>query len=81
MLEGAAREIFGLGPPAGRFHNPAQVRCWSNRTWPTFGFCYWIWTHNGKVVSPGSPADYGKFIGEQTEKWANVIRAANIKVK
>jgi hypothetical protein len=29
----------------------AQVRCWSNRTWPTFGFCYWIWTQNGKVVS------------------------------
>jgi hypothetical protein len=29
----------------------AQVRCWPNRTSPTFGFCYWIWTQNAKVVS------------------------------
>ncbi len=35
----------------------------------------------GAAAFPGSPADYGKFVGEQTEKWANVIRAANIKVK
>jgi tripartite-type tricarboxylate transporter receptor subunit TctC len=26
-----------------------------------------------------SPADFGKFIAEETEKWAKVIRAANIK--
>jgi tripartite-type tricarboxylate transporter receptor subunit TctC len=26
-----------------------------------------------------SPADFGKFIADQTEKWGNVIRAANIK--
>jgi len=35
----------------------------------------------GAAVFPGSPAEYGKFIAEQTEKWAKVIRAANIKVK
>jgi hypothetical protein len=25
------------------------------------------------------PAEFGKFIVEETEKWAKVIRAANIK--
>ena len=28
---------------------------------------------------PGSPADLGKFIADETEKWAKVIRTANIK--
>jgi tripartite-type tricarboxylate transporter receptor subunit TctC len=27
----------------------------------------------------GSPADFGKFIAEETEKWGNVIRTLNIK--
>jgi len=26
-----------------------------------------------------TPADFGKFIAEETEKWGKVIRAANIK--
>jgi len=26
-----------------------------------------------------SPADFGKFIAEETEKWGKVIRALNIK--
>ena len=30
-------------------------------------------------VLPGSPADFGKLIADETEKWAKVIRAANIK--
>jgi hypothetical protein len=30
-------------------------------------------------VAPGSPADVGKFVAKETEKWAKVIRAANIK--
>jgi tripartite-type tricarboxylate transporter receptor subunit TctC len=30
---------------------------------------------------PGSSADFGKFIAAETEKWAKVIRAANIKVE
>jgi tripartite-type tricarboxylate transporter receptor subunit TctC len=33
----------------------------------------------GATVLPGSPADFGKLIAEETEKWAKVIRAANIK--
>jgi tripartite-type tricarboxylate transporter receptor subunit TctC len=33
----------------------------------------------GGVVLTGSPADFGKLIADETEKWAKVIRAANIK--
>jgi hypothetical protein len=32
-------------------------------------------------VLPGSPADFGKHIAEETEKWGKVIRAANIKAE
>jgi tripartite-type tricarboxylate transporter receptor subunit TctC len=35
----------------------------------------------GGIVEPGSPADFGKFIAEETEKWAKVILAANIKAE
>jgi len=35
----------------------------------------------GGTVFPGTPADFGKFIGEETEKWAKVIRAAKIKAE
>jgi tripartite-type tricarboxylate transporter receptor subunit TctC len=34
----------------------------------------------GGIVLPGSPADFGQLIRDETEKWAKVIRAANIKV-
>ena len=33
----------------------------------------------GGAVLPGSPADFGKLIADETEKWGKVIRAANIK--
>ena len=33
----------------------------------------------GGTVLPGTPADFGKLIADETEKWAKVIRAANIK--
>jgi len=33
----------------------------------------------GYMVLPGSPADFGKLIAEETQKWGKVIRAANIK--
>ena len=35
----------------------------------------------GGMVLPGSPADFGKLIRDETEKWAKVIRAANIKLE
>jgi tripartite-type tricarboxylate transporter receptor subunit TctC len=33
----------------------------------------------GYTTLASSPADFGKFIAEETEKWGKVIRAANIK--
>jgi hypothetical protein len=33
----------------------------------------------GGTVLPGTPADFGKLIADETEKWGKVIRAANIK--
>jgi len=33
----------------------------------------------GSTPLVGSPADFGKLIADETEKWAKVIRAANIK--
>jgi hypothetical protein len=30
-------------------------------------------------VLAGSPADFGKLIAEETEKWAKVIKSAGIK--
>jgi hypothetical protein len=33
----------------------------------------------GSTVLPGPPADFGKLIAAETEKWGKVIRAANIK--
>ena len=33
----------------------------------------------GGTLLPGSPADFGKLISEEAEKWGKVIRAANIK--
>jgi tripartite-type tricarboxylate transporter receptor subunit TctC len=35
----------------------------------------------GGTVLAGSPADFGKLISTETEKWAKVIRAANIKAE
>jgi tripartite-type tricarboxylate transporter receptor subunit TctC len=33
----------------------------------------------GGTALAGSPADFGKLIADETEKWGKVIRAANIK--
>jgi tripartite-type tricarboxylate transporter receptor subunit TctC len=33
----------------------------------------------GAKVLPGSPADFGRLISNETEKWAKVIKFANIK--
>ena len=33
----------------------------------------------GGTLIPGTPADFGKLIADETEKWGKVIRAANIK--
>ena len=33
----------------------------------------------GGTVLPGSPADFGKLIADETEKWGKVIKFAGIK--
>lgn len=35
----------------------------------------------GGMLLSGSPADFGKLIADETEKWGQVIRAANIKAE
>jgi len=38
-------------------------------------------TDLGGTVLSGSPADFGKLIADETEKWGKVVRAANIKAE
>jgi tripartite-type tricarboxylate transporter receptor subunit TctC len=38
-------------------------------------------TDLGGAELPGSPADFGKLIADETEKWAKVIKFANIKAE
>jgi len=35
----------------------------------------------GATALAGSPADFGKFVADETEKWGKVIRTANIKAE
>ena len=38
-------------------------------------------TELGGMMLPGSPADFGKLIASETEKWAKVIKFAHIKAE
>jgi tripartite-type tricarboxylate transporter receptor subunit TctC len=35
----------------------------------------------GATVQSGSPADFGRMIAEETEKWGKVVKAAGAKVE
>ena len=35
----------------------------------------------GSMILPGSPADFGKFLANETEKWAKVVKFAHIKAE
>jgi tripartite-type tricarboxylate transporter receptor subunit TctC len=74
-----ASSIFGLGAP---HDTPADIIGTLNKE------------INAALVDPkfkaqlldgtvlgGSPADFGKLLADETEKWAKVIRAANIKAE
>jgi tripartite-type tricarboxylate transporter receptor subunit TctC len=38
-------------------------------------------TELGSMTLPGSPAEFGKFIANESEKWAKVVKFANIKAE
>jgi hypothetical protein len=38
-------------------------------------------TDLGGAILPGSPAEFGKLIASETEKWAKVIKFAHIKAE
>ena len=38
-------------------------------------------TDIGGISIAGTPADFGKYVVDETDKWAKVIRAANIKAE
>jgi tripartite-type tricarboxylate transporter receptor subunit TctC len=71
--------IFGLGAPK---NTPAEIVDRLNRAInsalvdPNFKAQL---AHLDGTVLGGSPADFGKLIAEETEKWRKVIRLANIK--
>jgi tripartite-type tricarboxylate transporter receptor subunit TctC len=72
-----ASSIFGLGGPR---NTPAELIDALNKEInaalgdPEFR----AQLLDGTVLG-GSPADFGKLLADETEKWANVIRTANIK--
>jgi tripartite-type tricarboxylate transporter receptor subunit TctC len=70
---------FGLGVPKG---TPAEVTNKLNQETNAALIDIKIkarMAESGGTVLPGSPADFGNLIAEETEKWSKVVREANIK--
>ena len=70
---------FGLGVPKG---TPAEVINRLNQETNAALTDIKIkvrMAESGGTVLPGSPADFGKLIAEETDKWSKVVREANIK--
>jgi tripartite-type tricarboxylate transporter receptor subunit TctC len=70
---------FGLGVPKG---TPAEVINRLNQETNAALTDIKIkvrMAESGGTVLPGSPADFGKLIAEETDKWRKVVREANIK--
>jgi tripartite-type tricarboxylate transporter receptor subunit TctC len=70
---------FGLGVPKG---TPAEVINKLNQETNAALTDIKIkarMAESGGTVLPGSPADFGKLIAEETERWSKVVREANIK--
>jgi tripartite-type tricarboxylate transporter receptor subunit TctC len=74
-----ASSVFGLGAPAAtpagiidRLNQEVNAGLADARMKARL-------TELGGTVLPGSPADFGNLMAQETEKWAKVIRAANIK--
>jgi tripartite-type tricarboxylate transporter receptor subunit TctC len=70
---------YGVGAPS---HTPAEIIDKLNREIKAGLADPHIQTllaDQGGTGLPGSPADFGKLIVDETEKWAKVVKAANIK--
>ena len=61
-------ERHGAGCALPRLGRPAQ------------GYAGVLLANLGDTLIPGSPACFGKLIADETEKWAKIIRTANIKL-
>jgi tripartite-type tricarboxylate transporter receptor subunit TctC len=74
-----ASSIFGLGAPR---NTPADIVDTLNREVNAAlvdpQFTAQLANLDGAVLA-GSPADFGRLLADETEKWAKVIRVANIK--
>ena len=74
-----ASAFFGLGAPRG---TPAEIVVRLNKeinmalSEPKIMLRF---SGLGATVLPGTPADFGKLIADETAKWAKVIKAAGIK--
>jgi len=76
-----ASAFFGIGAPKS---TPAEIVDKLNReinealSDPRIGARL---AEVGGTVVAGTPADFSKLIADETEKWAKVIRAANMKAE
>jgi tripartite-type tricarboxylate transporter receptor subunit TctC len=69
---------FGIGAPR---NTPAEIVNWLNQEINASLADTKLKTRIadlGGTVIAGSPARFGKLIAEDTEKWAKVIRSANV---
>jgi len=76
-----ASQSYGLGTPKG---TPAEIVAKLNHNVATAladGKITSRFAELGTTVLPLSPGDYGRFIADETEKWAKVIRAANLRAE
>jgi tripartite-type tricarboxylate transporter receptor subunit TctC len=76
-----ASNWFGLGAPKG---TPAEAINKLNKEISTAladAKMKARFAELGHTILSGSPADFGKLIMDETEKWGKVIRAANIKAE
>jgi tripartite-type tricarboxylate transporter receptor subunit TctC len=73
-----ASSLFGLGAPK---QTPAAIIDTLNRAINAALDDPKLKTDLGGTLLAGSPADFGKLIADDTEKWGKVIRAANIKAE
>jgi putative ABC transport system substrate-binding protein len=76
-----AEELVGLAPAVILAHSSPVMAALqqATRTIPIVFVDVFAPVGQGFVSMSGSPAEFGKLITDETEKWRKAIRAANIK--